>query len=29
MSGRTPLKTFMDGLNQKDRTGGQAAREAA
>jgi transposase InsO family protein len=29
MNGRTPLKAFMDGLNQKDRTGGQAARQSA
>jgi transposase InsO family protein len=29
MNGRTPLKAFMDGLHQKDRTGGQAAMKAA
>jgi len=29
MNGRIPLKAFMDGLKQKDRTGGQAARNAA
>ncbi len=29
MNGRTPLKAFMDGVNQKDRTGDKAAKKAA
>ncbi len=29
MNGGTPLKAIMDGFNQKDRAGGQAAKKAA
>ena len=29
MNGRTPLKAFMDGVNQKDRTGDKATKKAA
>lgn len=29
MNGRTPLQAFMDGLDQKDRTGDKATVKAA
>lgn len=29
MNGRTPLKAFMDSVNQKDQAGTRAAKKAA